>query len=138
MGDSAGYSETASTITVNPTAGFTVIENPSSGNVRTCLDKAQTGGAHTFSYLTDAGVTKTVTVNFAAGGGYRAVGTLSLDSTPNANWNFRNLNGQLPRRRPTCVTATTTSSASCPCSTTTPATTTTTPLPVSTTRPTGW
>ncbi|MHB1140507.1 MAG: hypothetical protein ACYC1T_01950 [Sulfuricaulis sp.] len=98
MGDSAGYSETASTITVNPDAGFTVIENPSSGNVRSCLEKAQTGGAHTFSYLTDAGVTKTVTVNFAAGGGYRAVGILSLDSTPTANWGFRNLNGQAPTK----------------------------------------
>lgn len=97
MSDSAGYSETASTITVNPSAGFTVVENPSSGNVRTCLDRAQTGGTHTFSYLTDTGVTKTVTVNFGAGG-YRAVGVLSLDSTPNANWAFRNLNGQAPTK----------------------------------------
>ena len=98
MGDSAGYTETASTITVNPDSGFTVIENPSSGNVRSCLEKAQTGGAHTFNYLTDAGATKAVTVNFAAGGGYRAVGVLSLDSTPTANWGFRNLNGQAPTK----------------------------------------
>ena len=93
MGDSAGYTETASTITVNPDAGFTVVENPSSGDVRSCLEKAQTGGTHTFNYLTDSGVTKAVTVNFASGGGYRAVGVLSFDSTPTANWSFRNLNG---------------------------------------------
>jgi hypothetical protein len=97
MGDSAGFSETATTITVNPAAGFTVIENSASGDVRACLDKAQTGGIHTVSYLTDSGVTKTVTVNFGTGG-YRAIGTLSLDSTPNANWSFRNLNGQAPTK----------------------------------------
>jgi hypothetical protein len=97
MSDSAGYSETVSTITVDPTAGFTVVENPSSGNVRTCLERAQTGGTHTYSYLTDLGVTKTVSVNFG-GGGYRAVGVLSLDSTPTANWGFRNLNGQAPTK----------------------------------------
>lgn len=94
MGDSAGITETATTITVNPDAGFTVIENPSSGNVRSCLEKAQTGGAHTFNYLTDAGVTKAVTVNFAAGGGYRAVGTLSINSGLVAGtWSMRSLNG---------------------------------------------
>jgi hypothetical protein len=97
MSDSAGYGETASTITVDPNAGFTVVENPSSGNVRTCLDRAQTGGTHTYSYLTDTGVTKTVSVNFGTGG-FRAVGVLSLDSTPNANWGFRNLNGQAPTK----------------------------------------
>lgn len=97
MGDSAGFTETASTITVNPAAGFTVIENSASGDVRACLDKAQVGGVHTVNYLTDAGVTKTVTANFGTGG-YRAIGTLSLDSTPNANWSFRNLNGQAPNK----------------------------------------
>jgi hypothetical protein len=97
MGDSAGYTETASTITVDPTAGFTVVENSASGDVRACLEKAQAGGIHTVAYLTDTGVTKTVTVNFGTGG-YRAIGTLSLDSTPTANWSFRNLNGIAPSK----------------------------------------
>lgn len=83
----------AGTITVNPDAGLTVVENSTSGNVRTCLEKAQTGGTHTVDYLTDSGENKLVKVNFATGGGYRAIGTLSFDSTPTANWSFRTLNG---------------------------------------------
>ena len=97
MGDSASYSEGVS-ITVDPTAGFTVIENPSSGNVRSCLDKAAAGGVHTFNYLTDAGTTKSVSVNFGAGG-YRAIGVLSLDSDPIGHpWTFRSLNGVAPSK----------------------------------------
>lgn len=93
MADSAGFSETTTTITVNPTAGLTVIENPSSGNVRTCMTLARNGGTHTFT--SDNG--KAVSVNFGAGG-YRAFGTLSLDSTPDANWGFRQLNGVDPTK----------------------------------------
>lgn len=87
----------AGTITVNPDTSLTtttVVENSTSGNVRTCLEKAQTGGTHTVDYLTDFGENKLVKVNFATGGGYRAIGTLSFDSTPVVGrWDFRTLNG---------------------------------------------
>jgi hypothetical protein len=106
MSDSASATETASTITVNPDAGFTIIENPTSGKVRDCLVKAVNGGAHSFTHLTDSGVYKIATVNFGIGG-YRAIGILSLDSTPNTNgsgstqpntWDFRQLNGMAPTK----------------------------------------
>lgn len=68
--------------------GVTIIENPSSGNVRTCLARANAGGS--YSFTSDDGIP--VTVNFDTGG-YRAIGTLSLDSSPTADWSFRTLNG---------------------------------------------
>lgn len=98
MADSGGFDDFSvpGTISVDPTAGGTVIiENPSSGNVRTCLEKAQQGAAHAtgsiHSFVSDDG--RPVTVNFGAGG-YRAIGVLSLDSTPVAGvWDFRTLSG---------------------------------------------
>ncbi|HKQ29897.1 MAG TPA: hypothetical protein VJS66_01320 [Burkholderiales bacterium] len=94
MADSAGYSEpTPTTISVDPSAGLTVIENPSSGNVRTCMQRAQIGGNHTFT--SDDG--RAVTVNFGAGG-YRAIGTLSLDSPSTPDYTHRELAGQLPTK----------------------------------------
>lgn len=89
MSDSAGYDDSvAGTITVDPSLGLTVIENPSSGNVRTCLQRANAGGVHSFT--SDDG--RAVTVNFGAGG-YRAIGNLSFDSAPTADWSFRTLSG---------------------------------------------
>jgi hypothetical protein len=69
-----------------------VIENDSSANVRTCLDKAVTGG--TYKAKDRSGIA--VTVDFGTGG-YKAIGVLSLDSIDKSlttgNWQFRSLNG---------------------------------------------
>lgn len=86
---------------INPADGFTVVENPSSGNVRVCLARAQAGGDMNFTG--DDGVA--YRVQFGAGG-YRAIGTLSLDSLnttspasgfdsseQSGNWSFRNMDG---------------------------------------------
>jgi hypothetical protein len=116
--DSAGYPGTipaSGNIVVDASAGFTVIENPSSGNVRTCLQTAQNGGTYTINKLfrdptcTAAGVggcfqpedglglvrTRTFEYRFpAAGAPYKAVGNLSLDSSGQENgWTFRALEG---------------------------------------------
>ena len=100
MNNSPGYSSTATTITVNAASGYTVIENPSSGDVVSCLNKADAGGNHTFT--ADNG--KAVTVNFDTGG-YRAIGVLSFDSNTaskkkltadpvgTVRWDYRDLNG---------------------------------------------
>ncbi|MFH1657877.1 MAG: substrate-binding domain-containing protein [Pseudomonadota bacterium] len=69
-----------------------VIENSTSGDVRNCLDKAQTGGTYGTKNRSGAAVT----VNFQ-GSGYKAIGTLSLDSLSSSktsgNWAFRSLDG---------------------------------------------
>lgn len=75
-------------------SGYTVIENSSSGLVRSCLNKAQNGGTHAFQDETGA----FYKVNFGSGG-YGAIGVLSVDShgnelsATNGGWSFRNLNG---------------------------------------------
>lgn len=72
------------------TGGLVVVENFSSGDVRTCLDTAVSGG----SYATRDRDGKPVTVNFG-GGGHRAIGVLSLDSMDRSradgHWQFRSL-----------------------------------------------
>lgn len=97
----------ATAFTLDPTAGLTVVENSTSGNVRDCLEKAQNGGVHTFR--DEEG--KFVKVDFGTGG-YGAIGVLSLDSLNNRNkspaapnvcdavngktvcgWSFRTLDG---------------------------------------------
>lgn len=69
-----------------------VIENSTSGDVRNCLEKAQTGG----TYATKDRSGAPVNVNFQ-GSGYKAIGTLSLDSLSSSkstgNWAFRSLDG---------------------------------------------
>jgi len=69
-----------------------VIENDSSSDVRTCLDKAVTGG----TYNTKDRSGQPVVVDFGAGG-YKAIGVLSLDSLGSSlstgNWQFRSLEG---------------------------------------------
>lgn len=69
-----------------------VVENSTSGDVRNCLDKAQTGG----TYATKDRSGAPVNVNFQ-GSGYKAIGTLSLDSLSSSkstgNWAFRSLEG---------------------------------------------
>lgn len=79
--------------------GLIVIENSSSGEVRTCLDRAQNGGSYTTKGRD--GVTN-VTVDFgplvtAGGVSRKAIGVLSMDSLSNStaagNWQFRALDG---------------------------------------------
>lgn len=105
MSDSAGYgsgslglgdgSSAANAIGIDPAAGFTVVENSGSGDVRKCLKAAQNGGAYTFKGEGDVWHT----VNFGAGG-YGAVGVLSLDSQNSTSdgaesaWFFRPQNGK--------------------------------------------
>jgi ABC-type phosphate transport system substrate-binding protein len=91
--DSAAWDAATRTFTVANGAGSAiVIENDSSGNVRTCLDKAVTGGTYTAKDRSG----NNVTVDFGAGG-YKAIGVLSLDSIGSSlttgNWQFRSLDG---------------------------------------------
>lgn len=76
----------------NGAGGVIVIENSTSSQVRTCLDRAVTGG----TYATTDRDGNAVTVDFGAGG-YKAIGTLSMDSLSSSkttgNWQFRALDG---------------------------------------------
>ncbi len=93
--DSGAWDSVARTFTVANGAGAgspIVIENDSSGNVRTCMDKAVTGGTYTAKDRSG----NNVTVDFGTGG-YKAIGVLSLDSLGSSlttgNWQFRSLDG---------------------------------------------
>lgn len=98
MSDSAsgivsGSGTSADPFVIDPTAGYTVLENASSGDVRNCMAKAAGGGVHTFK--DEEG--KSYSVDFGAGG-YGAVAVLSVDSlgsTGNAanKWSFRSIDG---------------------------------------------
>ena len=92
---SGAWDAAARTYTIdptNPTGGLVVIENSTSGDVRTCLDKAVTGG--TFAGKDRDGVA--VTVNFVNPGS-KAIGVMSMDSLKDSkttgNWQFRSLDG---------------------------------------------
>ncbi len=103
MADSAGYDGAhagtpGDPILVDPSAGPTTVENPASGDVRTCLISAQNGIDYTFKG--DDG--RTYKIEFSnAGGPYGAIGVLSLDSkgasgfgvSPTGQWQFARLNG---------------------------------------------
>ncbi len=95
MVDSAGYDgahagTSGDPIVIDPSAGYTVVENPSSGNVRDCLARAQSGTDHTFTG--DDG--KVYKVRFSLAPATKAVGVLSLDSLNTENgWSFRALDG---------------------------------------------
>lgn len=104
MTDSAGYagytlglgdgSSAANAIGVDVTAGYTVIENQGSGDVRKCLKAAQNGGVYSFKDENN----KYHEVNFGAGH-YGAIGVLSLDSQQKtadgaeSAWYFRPMDG---------------------------------------------
>lgn len=101
MTDSAGYgafggdgSSAANAIGVDVTAGYTVIENQGSGDVRKCLKAAQSGGNYTFLDENN----KYHVVNFGSGH-YGAIGVLSLDSQQKTAdgaeslWYFRPMDG---------------------------------------------
>ncbi|MDX1915359.1 MAG: hypothetical protein SFU55_07225 [Methylophilus sp.] len=108
--NSFGYTATTGTAAdphiIDPTAGFTVVENSGSGDVRNCLSRAHFGLDHTvqgdtgvfykvlFSTVpgTPAG-TPTVTGTGTnplpvQGGPSKAIGVLSLDSYVRANTNY--------------------------------------------------
>ncbi|MFZ5593571.1 MAG: hypothetical protein ACOY4D_04810 [Pseudomonadota bacterium] len=93
-GDANGYPDTGSGTQADPyvidaAAGYTVLENSTSGNVRDCLNKAGKGGIHTFK--DEQG--KWFKVDFGTGG-YGAIGVLSLDSFGKENgWSYRNMDG---------------------------------------------
>jgi hypothetical protein len=110
MYDSAGYgtgtgpcaayagndgSSSSSRICIDASAGFTVIENSSSGNVRSCLSSANAGTTD-FDFQDEAGLFHRVVWS----GARKAVGTLSLDSKGasgyGTGWNFVNLAGAEP------------------------------------------
>jgi hypothetical protein len=95
MTDSEGYDgghlgTTADPFLIDPSAGYTVVENPSSGNVRDCLARAQSGTDHEFTG--DDG--KRYKVQFSKAPATKAIGVLSLDSLDRENgWSFRALDG---------------------------------------------
>ena len=133
MTDSAGYfgftlgtgdgSSAANAIGVDVTAGYTVIENSGSGNVRSCLTAAANNLVYTFQ--DEAGLHHNVNFNAVPAGhtattGWRAVGVLSLDSQTNtalagpvlpgtggseSAWFFRALdgNGRFYQNGQTCL-----------------------------------
>lgn len=84
------------------TGGLVVIENSTSGDVRTCLDtavaaKTAAGTNGYVSYVTKDRAGANVTVKFKTGVDHHAVGVLSMDSLSNSkttgNWQFRSLDG---------------------------------------------
>ncbi len=76
-----GKGTTAHPYVLDPSAGYTVVEGPASGDVRNCLQNANLGTDYTF---TDANLNVTV-VKFSLGGPYKAIGVLSLDSATKTN-----------------------------------------------------
>jgi hypothetical protein len=76
----------------NGAGGLIVIENSTSGDVRNCLTMAVDGG----TYATKDRDGVAVAVDFGTGG-YKAIGTLSMDSLTSSKttskWQFRSLDG---------------------------------------------
>ena len=97
--DGAHAGTAADPIIIDPSAGFTVVENSGSGDVRNCLKAAQDGtvfnvrGSNNLNYRVLFN-----NVGGAPGTPSKAIGVLSLDSYPNANvagsgFSFRHLDG---------------------------------------------
>lgn len=78
-------------IHIDPTAGYTVVNNSTSGDVRNCLKNAQNHTDHTIK--SDDG--KYYTVKFSnSTSPFKAIGVLSADSYGSENgWAFRNMGG---------------------------------------------
>jgi hypothetical protein len=103
MSDSFGWKESGSGTAadpyiINPAAGFTVVENSGSGDVRNCLKNANAGTDYTFTtWDSEEGKNNVFTVKFSESGSAKAIGVLSLDSYTNSlaanGWRFRHLDG---------------------------------------------
>lgn len=93
----AGSGTSADPYIMDPTAGYTVIELGSSGDVRNCLKTANAGGTLNYSkYEVDqlSGVAQTNYYRVTFPAGSKAVGILSLDSAGKEDgWSFRALEG---------------------------------------------
>lgn len=94
VGIVGGAGTPADPFLIDPTQGYTVVNNSTSGDVRNCLLRAQTNVNHTFKG--DDG--KTYTIQFAnSNQPFKAIGVLSLDSYGSTGegtaWTFRNIDG---------------------------------------------
>lgn len=78
---------------IDPSAGFTVVNNSTSGDVRNCLIRANRGQDH--KILGDDG--KWYNIQFSKSGPVKAIGNLSLDSYGSTgegtDWTFRMMDG---------------------------------------------
>jgi hypothetical protein len=102
MSDSAGWKAGGSGTTADPyiidvSAGYTVIENSGSGDVRNCMKAANAGTDHTFtSWDSEDGAPRVFKATFSGGNARKAIAVLSLDSYTSAATNgfsFRHLDG---------------------------------------------
>lgn len=95
--DSFGYlggtGTAADPIVIDPSYGYTVVENSGSGDVRNCLKAAQAGT----DFTTKGSFGKVYKVLFSnVGGPSKAIGVLTFDSYTKAagnGWSFRQLDG---------------------------------------------
>lgn len=87
----SGSGTSADPFVIDPTAGYTVVNNSTSGDVRNCLKNAQNHVDHTIK--SDDG--QYYTVKFSnSGSPFKAMGVLSADSYGNeSGWTFRNIYG---------------------------------------------
>lgn len=99
-----GTGTAADPFILNPADGYTVVENSSSGAVRTCLQAAARGnktndtvnGVNPITF--QAGDGKYYKIDFGTGG-YGATGILSMESAGSENgWSFRALDGVAPTK----------------------------------------
>lgn len=95
-GDGSGV-DAANSIGIDPSAGYTIIENSGSGDVRKCLKAAQAGTKYSFKGEDNL----FYEADFSIGaGGYGAIGVLSLDSQTKttdgaeSSWFFRPAEGK--------------------------------------------
>lgn len=87
----SGTGTQADPFIIDPTAGYTVVNNSTSGDVRNCLSRANSNTDHTIK--ADDG--KYYTVKFSnSGSPFKAIGVLSGDSYGSeSGWTFRNMGG---------------------------------------------
>lgn len=86
-----GSGTQASPYIIDPTAGYTVVNNSTSGDVRNCLSRANSNTDHTIK--SDDG--KYYTVKFSnSTAPFKAIGVLSADSYGSeSGWTYRNMGG---------------------------------------------
>jgi ABC-type phosphate transport system substrate-binding protein len=100
MTDSFGWKATgtgtvADPYEIDPSAGYTVVENSSSSNVRSCMTAANNGTDYNFAaFDPEEGKTNNFRVTFTKSGPMKAIGVVSLDSyASTSGWSFRHLDG---------------------------------------------